>query len=238
MWVRGELERAVDLHRRGYALLRWLEEAFQKGFIAPEAAHGYATVEASAYAWLEQHYDNLPAAARPAREDLGAFSRFFTTYLVASFDLELRPGEQLYSPRAHCFCPQCSWLVRAPHWRPKKVGTSDKRAAERLRRAFVQRLAGARGGPVDEAHVVALLREPGLREAISLCAYASDLLSRLDGHAEGAASLALWRSFAWTPEGSPRRGFVLTAGAILEAEAALVAALARLAQNTPPTPPP
>ena len=114
-WRRGDLERAVDLHRRGYALLRWLEEAFQKGFIAPEAAHGYASVEAYPCAWLGEHYDNLPAAARPAREDLGAFSRLFTTYLVASFDLELRPGEQRYSPDAHCFCPQRSWLVRGPH---------------------------------------------------------------------------------------------------------------------------
>jgi hypothetical protein len=238
MWVRGELERAVDLQRRGYALLRWLEEAFEKGFIAPEAAHGYATVEASAYAWLEQHYDNLPAAARPPREDLAAFSRLFTTYLDASFDLELRPGERLYSPAAHCFCPQCSWLVRAPHWRPKKLGPSDKRAADRLRRAFLHRLALARGGGVDEARIEALLSEPALREALSLCAYASDLLSRLEGVVDGAASLALWRSFAWTPQGSPKRGFVLTADAILEAEGALAAALARADQNTPPTPPP
>ena len=39
------------------------------------------------------------------------------------------------------------------------------------------------------------------------------------------ASLALWRGFAWTSEGSPREGFQLDAEAILASEQRLIARL-------------
>jgi hypothetical protein len=91
--VRHEIERAVELQAKGYQLLRWLEKALADGFIAPEAAHSYATLEESAYAWIERHYMNLPSSARPAREDLRPFSNLFSTYLSNTFDLDASPGE-------------------------------------------------------------------------------------------------------------------------------------------------
>ena len=215
MLVREQVERAVALQARGYQLLRWLEKALADGFIAPEAAHAYATMEQSTLAWIDRHYMNLPSAARPEREDLPAFSRLFSTYLTNTFDLDESPGQRLFSPDAHCFCPLCSWMVRVPHLRPKKVSTADKKRAESMKRAFVRHLAGTIDAAVSAEAVETILTDPTHREAVGLATYADDLLKRLDGIAVGAASLVLWRSFAWTPQGSPKKGFTLTAESIM-----------------------
>jgi hypothetical protein len=44
----------------------------------------------------------------------------------------------------------------------------------------------------------------------------------------GPASLALWRTFAWTPKGSPRKDFTLTTEGILAAQASLAAGISRI----------
>jgi hypothetical protein len=220
--ARDQVERAVELQTRGYRLLKWLEKALDDGFIAPEAAHLYARMEDAAQAWIERHYLNLPNAARPEREDLPAFSRLFSTYLMNTFDLDENPGQRLYSPDAHCFCPCCSWMVRVPHLRPKKVGAADKKLAESMKRALVRKLALRTSPAIPEDAVDEVLRDPNLREAVGLTTYADDLLQRLDGIAVGPATLALWRSFAWTQQGSPKKGFALSTEAIMLSQQAIL----------------
>ena len=217
MLFRDQVERAVHLQTCGYQLLRWLEKAFVDGFISPEAAGKYATSEDAAYAWLDKHYLNLPDNARPERSDLRAFSNLFSTYLDTSFELDAKPGTQLYSPDG-CYCPICSWMVQKPHLRPKKVGAGDKKVAERMKRSFLRQLAASHEISVSDEALDQMLRDPELREPIGLCTYAADLLQRLEGRARGAASLALWRTFAWTPQGSPRKDFVLSADEIMTAQ--------------------
>ena len=214
-----EITLAVDIQRRSYRLLRWLEKAFNDGFVSPDTAGRYGSDEEAAQAWIEKHFLNIPPDARPEdRRDLPMFATFFTSYLSNSFDLELNPGQQLYSPEAHCFCPICSWLVQRPHLRPKKLTAADKKRAARLKRQFVEHLALQINAPVTERLLDDLCGAPELREPIGLCTYAADLLQRLRGLNVGPASLALWRSFAWTPEGSPRRGFELRSADILRAQ--------------------
>ena len=227
MLIREEVEKAVCLQACGYQLLQWLEKALTDGFITPEAAGTYATSEDAAYLRLDKHYLNLPNSARPERSDLQAFSNFFSTYLDCTFDLDANPGNRLYSPDAHCFCSICSWMVQKPHLRTKKVSTSDKKVAERMKRTFLLRLAQARGISVTDEMVDDMLRDPNLRESVGLCTYAADLLQRLKGIAVGAASLALWRTFAWTPQGSPKKGFVLTGAAIMIAQNVLIERLSK-----------
>lgn len=226
MLSRDRVERAVRIHALGYRLLRWLEGALEKGFVAPEAAGAHAASGDAAFAWLDEHYHNLPEVARPERSELRELGNFFSTYLSSTFDLEARPGARLYSPDAHCFCPVCSWMVRRPHLRPKKVSDRDKKIAERMKRDLLLRLAASRGLPAADAAIDGMLLDPDLREPIALCTYAVDLLERLEGRANGAATLALWRSFAWTPGGSPKKRFVLSADAILGAEEILADRLA------------
>jgi hypothetical protein len=222
---REQVERAVELQARGYRLLKWLEKALNEGFIAPEAAHLYARMEDAALAWIERHYLNLPDAARPERGDLPAFSRLFSTYLTNTFDLEENPGKRLYSPDAHCFCPCCSWMVRVPHLTPKKIRAADKKVAESLKRALVRKLALHTSSSIFEDAVDEVLRDPSLKEAVGLTTYADDLLQRLNGIAVGPATLVLWRSFAWTQQGSPKKGFVLSSDAIMLSQQAILARL-------------
>jgi hypothetical protein len=225
--IRDEVEKAVRLQACGYQLLKWLEKAFKDGFITPEAAGIYATSEDGAYSWLDNHYLNLPNNARPERSDLRAFSKFFSTYLDSTFDLDAIPGKRLFSPDAHCFCPFCSWMVQKPHLQPKKVGAGDKEVAARMKKTLLRRLAESRGIPVTDETLDDMLQDPNLRESIGLCTYAADLLQRLEGRAVGAASLALWRAFAWTPQGSPKKDFVLTTDEIMIAQDVLIERLSR-----------
>ena len=228
MLIRDQVENAVRLQACGYKLLKWLEQALTDGFISPEAAGKYATSEDAAYAWLDKHYLNLPDSARPERSDLRAFSNFFSTYLDCTFDLDAEPGKRLYSPDAHCFCPICSWMVQKPHLRPKKITAGNKKVAERMKRTFLLRLAEARGISATNEKVDEMAKDPNLRESISLCTYAADLLQRLEGRTSGAASLALWRTFAWTPQGSPKKHFVLSSDEIMMAQDQLAERLSQL----------
>ncbi len=91
-----------------------------------------------------------------------------------------------------------------------------------MKRAFLKRLADVHRISVTDEMLDDMLQDPNLREPIGLCTYAADLLQRLQGRAAGAASLALWRSFAWTPKGSPKKDFVLTTDAIMVAQDVLV----------------
>lgn len=56
-------------------------------------------------------------------------------------------------------------------------------------------------------------------------AYARELLLRLAGDPGDPAILALWREFAWTKTGAPKKGFRLDAQDILDAQEALRAIL-------------
>ena len=232
MFDADEMAEAVSLQGRCYLLLRWMADAVKAGFISFEAAHTYASLEEAAAGWIEKHYVDIPAAARPPREHLPAFAAFFSTYMTNSFDLVSDPGKRLYSPEAHCFCPLCSWLVDVPNLQPKRLTPAHKRKAHRLRIKSVEGIAMEAGLLLPTELAEEIAKDSTLREACSLVAYGEDLLVRRRGVANGPAVLALWRGFAWTQTGSPKRKFVLRAEDILAAEAKLRSVIAeRLAAS-------
>lgn len=217
MFDPGELTRAVDLQKRSYALLRFLADAVKRGFVTFDTAHHYATLPAAAQAWIERHHDDLPPAARPPAGHEVPFARMFATFLETSFDLVRDPGQRLYSPDAHCFCPMCSWLVDAPNLRTKKPEAADKARARSAMLAALRSLAIQANAEVDES----LLET--CREQLALVAYGRDLLTRMAGGNVSPASLVLWRTFAWEKTGSPKKGFELEAETILAAERLILA---------------
>ena len=97
-----------------------------------------------------------------------------------------------------------------------------------MKRKFLLQLATSHGISVSDETLDEMLQDPELREPIGLCTYAADLLQRLEGRAVGAASLALWRTFAWTTKGSPKKDFVLTADEIVAAHDVLSKRLHRI----------
>jgi len=223
------IRRALDLHQRSYSLLIWMGDAIRRGFVRFDAAHSYSTLPVAALAWLESHYSDFPAAARPAREDLPEFCNLFTTYLESTFDLVRNPGQRLYSPDAHCFCPMCSWLVDVPHLRPKKVTPTDKKRARALQVDLLRALAAEASLNLPGE---TLVDDPTLREDLAMATWARVLLRRLEGISEGAATLALWRRFAWSVQGSPKPKFRLKPEDILAAEQSLLARLRALSATS------
>ncbi|MEM7231914.1 MAG: hypothetical protein AAF517_07060 [Planctomycetota bacterium] len=225
-----DISRAVDIQRKSYRLLRWMQEAFDRGFIAPEDAGSYASNDEAVLAWIDKHYENFPSDARPGdRDHIEAFSRFFATYLVSTFDLDANPKERLDSFEAHCFCPICSWLVRRPYLETKKVRSSDKKVAARLKRTFLVRLSEQMKTPISGEAADKLVVDGANRESIGMCTYVSDVLQRMQGFTVGAASLVLWRSFAWTETGAPKKKFELRAKDVVIAQDALVECVRNIA---------
>jgi hypothetical protein len=218
MFELGSLRRAVEIQQKSFALLRWAVDAVDRGFISFDQVHTFASFDEAALAWILRHYDDLPASARPSREDVPDFARFFSSYVDSSFDLVENPGQRVYSPNAHCFCPLCSWLIDVPRLQPKKLTPADKKRARRMERGALQAIAAEEGSSLSPEDAERLAQDPTLREALALVAYGRDLGDRLRGVVVGPATLALWRTFAWHPEGSPKKGFRLTAEAIVEAE--------------------
>lgn len=223
MLQREDIKNAVELQTRSYALLRWLAQAVQRGVIGFDAAHAYARDPAAAEAWTQRHRSELPPDALPPQHDTAGFFRLFVGYLDDGHRLVREPGQRLYSPGAHCFCEMCSWFINGPSLRSRPLTAGDQRRADRQMRTSLDELALDCGRLLDEDQVGALMRQPELREAAALYAYAETLLRRLrGGGCETGVPTALWRRFAWTTQGAPKRKFRLHADAVMAAQALLV----------------
>lgn len=210
--------RAVALQERSYQLLLWMADAVKRGFIKFTTAHEYGSLPEATEKWIARHYQDIPLRAKPGKSDLLDFSRMFTTYLQNSFILREAPGKQLYSPDAHCFCPMCSWLVEAPHLKTKRISPADRRRAGKLQADVIGLMALELQRDLTEKQIASIVGEQRHREALSMVTYAHDLFARLNGYAVGPAALVLWRGFAWTPSGSPKKKFSLKAEDILMSE--------------------
>lgn len=218
----ANMQRLVDMQHRSYRLLKWVSQAVTSQFIRFDTAHQYTTLPEATEPWMVDHYSNLPVDARPDRQDLKAFSHFFSTYLSNSFDLVAKPGKQRYSPGAHCFCPMCSWFVEAPHLKTKKVDSRAKRRAQTMRVNVMAGWAAERHRSVPDSVLEGLLKQRSTFVDASLAAYGVDLMERELAIANGPAVLALWRGFAWNELGSPNSRFQLSAAAIMDAQSRLL----------------
>jgi len=221
MFTDEQMARAIDLQARSYELLQWVSSAIEKGFISFKAAHHYSSISSAAEEWITRHYQNLPEAAKPKPEDIKEFSCLFATYLENSFELVSNPGKRLYSPEAHCFCPFCSWLVDVPHLKTRSLTPADKKRAQRMTADALRYLASEQHVCLSEKSETSIVADANLREPLALFTYGLDLLHRMKGTAVGPAALALWRTFAWLPSGSPKKKFKLSTDLILQAKQTL-----------------
>ncbi len=214
-----QLDLAVKMHAKSYALLKWVGQSVSSGLLTFRAAHEYSTLPLAAADWIDKHYLNIPEAARVDPKDIRIFANFFSTYLENSFDLIGNPGKIKFSPAAHCFCPMCSWMIDAPNLKTKLLRAADKKHALKMQVTSVLQLGIDASAKLDESRAEAIVANNG--EASALLAYGHDLVQRLDAIANGPAVLALWRRFAWNSAGSPKPKFRLSTNMILNAESEL-----------------
>jgi hypothetical protein len=123
-------------------------------------------------------------------------------------------------------CPICAHLEQAPHLRPKKLTPADKLRAHRMMRGLLRSRAALLERKLSEEDEEALLADADLAERAALVAYCEQLLRRIAGEPGEPAVLALWRKFAWTRNGSPKKDFTLDLASVLDAERAIVERLA------------
>lgn len=212
------IESALDLQSRNYRLLRWLENALARHLVTPETAGGHGSGMDGAQEWLETHFDDLPEDVRGDRESLWRLAGFFTSSIEGTFELEAQPGTVLYSEDNHCFCPACSFMVQKPRLRPRQVTATDKKVAREMMEEHLRSLWNENGRTADAEQLGALLGDRPTQEDVALLTYVADLQERAYARIQGAAPLALWRIFAWTPSGSPAKDFEPTAKRVVAAQ--------------------
>lgn len=227
----ASIEKAVALQQQSYALLRSLTEPLDTRVLAMafDVDHGTMSFEDAAFEWLRRNGDLVPSGTRE-RGELRAFANMFASYLEASFDVVVSPGERLESD-CNCSCPCCSYLAAAPHLRPKKLASIDKHRARLLQIDYVKQLASQRGATLTSDACETLASTAAMREPLAAATNARELVRRMNGIPTGPEVLALWRSFAWTPTGAPKKDFRLDAAMLMSASETVAEAVDAVARE-------
>lgn len=222
MFDRKEAQRAIDLAHRAWEWLQWMQRSILAHRIGLDEVHVVMDDAASIRALTRRAASQLPAKASVPAKDLDDFSRYVASYLSTSFDVHERPQQRVI---VVCPCMMCTLLVQLPHLRPKKLSAADQRRADVLARERLQSLARDAGVTLTPERAVELARDAELRADLATSAWVEQVLARLRGECEGPAVLALWRRFAWTDSGAPKRGFEMSLELLEAAEQRLVSRL-------------
>ena len=220
MFDDAQLRDAIDIQRRCYRLLRWVEKQLSAGELRFFVNHGVIDEVDAAEAWLGEVYRSLPDDARPPSDDgllLRKYASYFTSYTLASMYVDQTPGVRAQPGLCGCTCPLCLRLSQASHFRSVQVGSAAKTQATRMSARVLVDVSARVGVALSTSEAEAILRDPLVRRSSALVAYARDLIDRIAGLSGHEASLALWRRFAYTESGAPIKGFDLTCEAVFEA---------------------
>jgi hypothetical protein len=227
MLEQDEVEEVLDLHRRSYALLRWIDGKVRAGTLPLGALHGALDAGRAAAEWLCRNAASLPSEARPPDGTQERFGHLLASYLNTSFEVATtrRTGA-----RSGCGCEWCSYLVAVPHLRARQPSRLDERIAAELKLDCLEALAVEAELPMFREELAALLAASAdLQRPLAMGAYVRELCRRTAFRGQGRPVLALWRELAWR-EGRPDRRFELSATDVLRAEARVIARLRDLAR--------
>ncbi len=225
MLTREGVDELLDLQRRSYALLQWVNDRVQAGTLRVDAMHGSLDAASAAAEWLRRNAATLPTAARPPEGRLEMLSHLFASYLTTSF--ELRSVRRVSDG---CPCGFCTWLVAVPHLRARTPSGEDRRLAKQLELDLLEELATEEGLALFREELQPLAgEEHALARPLAMVTWVRELSRRAAFRGQGSPVLALWREFAWKG-GRPDREFELTTDAVLEAEESVRSALVSMAR--------
>ncbi len=150
----SDLESALEIHKRCYRMLGWIEDALREDLPVFLEEHGPMDDVEAAERFLKANASFMPAQIRPHEVDdpaaLRAYANYFATYLEVSFDVDPDPGltRVPLNPRG-CTCELCSLLVKAHAFRPKRVTSHMKARARTLASDVLASLGRLSGDVVD-----------------------------------------------------------------------------------------
>ncbi len=213
MFDRDQLDEILDLQRRSYALLRWIDAKVQSGTLPLGSLHGALDASHAADDWLSRNAASLPADARPPEGKLEKFAHLFASYLVTSFEVSAKK-----KIRTACGCELCSYLVDVPNLKVRAPSDLDRQIAEQLKLDCLEEAAAEAGVPLLRAELESLVgREPALGRPLAMVTYVRELARRAEFRGQGKPVLALWREVAWKG-GRPDKKFELTSEEVLLAQ--------------------
>ncbi|HSM91280.1 MAG TPA: hypothetical protein VLT47_00245 [Anaeromyxobacteraceae bacterium] len=225
MFTREGVDELLDLQRRSYALLQWVNDRVQAGTLRVDAMHGSLDAASAAAEWLKRNAATLPTAARPPEGKLEWLGHLFASYLTTSF--ELRSVKRVSDG---CPCGFCTYLVAAPNLRARTPSGEDRRLARQLQLDLLEELAAEEGLALFREELQPLLQEArALGRPLAMVTWVRELSRRAAFRGQGSPVLALWREFAWKGA-RPDRRFELTTDAVLEAEELVQNALRAMAR--------
>jgi len=220
MFVLDELDRIIDLHQKSYALLKWVNKGLQRGVLRFNYIHGAMDAANAAKEWIGRHFENIPMDIRPPREYLDEFAHLFSSYLTTSFELVEKPGTS-FASNCDCYCPMCCYLVSANHLKTKKISKKANKSATALKKIYLNSVASEVELALLDHEIMNLMKNPEMKEKISLATYANELIRRSQFASQGEGILVLWRDIAWQ-NGKLKKNYMLRADIILEAEKEII----------------
>lgn len=216
MFDRDHVEEILDLQRRSYALLRWIDAKVQDGTLPIGSLHGALDASTAAIEWLSRNAASIPTSVRPPEGKLEKFAHLFASYLVTSFEIAAKK-----KVRAACGCELCSYLVAVPNLKVRAPSAADERIAEEVKLDCLEALALEEGAALFRTELERFVgANADLNRPIAIVAYVRELDRRSTYRGQGRPVLALWRQFAWQ-NGRPTRNFELTADEVLHAQEAI-----------------
>ena len=216
------LQKALNTNEKAYKLLNWLEKSLQKQVISVSLATDLITKPRVAHQWLSEHYKSLPVETRPeCTQQATEFINLFASFGCTSFTIKEYPGTR-YVP--HLLRNDSSSFTENNYIMPIRLSKKDKSTAKthqlEVLRSTVKTL--------NTQQPTKLLDKEELVVPIAIYTYCELLIKRIHGHHMGSTHLVLWRKFAWTPEGSPKKNFKLTTQLYLSAKKQLEEASATI----------
>jgi hypothetical protein len=204
-----DIKKVLDINQRAFNLLKWLEEAIEKGIILVPSARNFISDQQIAKEWIVEHSENLPLDTKPnmnVQKELEAFVNLFGSFGLTSFEIIKHPGER-YIP--HSIRSYGSKYRSNKYIQPIKLSKKDKAKANQEKiyvlNVLINELCSEKNQILEK-----LMMDDDLCRTISLYVYCELLIKRINGQHSGKTHLVLWREFAWTNEGSPIKGFKLS----------------------------
>lgn len=173
-----QLERALDLQKRSYALLLWIGQSTRR-LLDREALNSCT----SCVDWLKRHLNEFPVELRPGLAEMDVFAKMLTSFFTTSFHVEVKEGN--------------ARLVRGQKFkngRSKKYGASKaSETAADLSSIAIASLAAEESVLFEQGVAEALLRDETISDAVNLWSYGCELVRRSEYASEGPAVHHLWK---------------------------------------------
>lgn len=216
MFNPNELKHTLEIKSKSYNTLMWINSVIYKSRSLSKV-RAFAEVAVDTEKWVKQHYALIPEHCKPLPEEIPAFSHLLHSYFHISFVLTGDFG------KPHNALKHMSFFVFRAFMYPfyislRHVTKADKLEAEKMMITQLAHTAEKLGLETNLEQLQTMLEDKSLHEPVAICAYATDLLQRQKGQINGVPVLALWRKFAWSHHGSPKKNFELTVDMIMNAQ--------------------